>query len=231
VQRRDGCLIFLHGFLGSSEDWNEVICHLPTYRCLALSYPFHMDIPPNSTVVGYSMGGRMALRYPHRKILISAHPGLTSAVEKRKRLKIDQQWKTLLETDFTLFLKHWYDQPLFDSFREHPLFAQYFSRRLQQNPQELMEILSKESLAHQTFSLPLNADFIHGEKDLAYAALYRKLSIRSIEVPRAGHVVHLENPQACADAIRHILMQKSTQLNPNATLIASSTSFITSKSR
>lgn len=85
-------VIFLHGFMGSSEDWKKVIRYVSTdYYCLAIDLPGHgkTDLPDELTFesaavaileflkhhkirkcipVGYSMGGRLALflalRYP-----------------------------------------------------------------------------------------------------------------------------------------------------------------------
>lgn len=191
-------LIFLHGFLGSPQDWDEVIAHLPGYNCTALTYPF--NIPPDGILIGYSMGGRIALRYPHRKIVISAHPGLQTDDEKAARCLHDQKWIDLLHTvAFPEFLKKWHDQPLFDSLRVHPNFPKILARRLEQ--QEIArEMFFKESLADQPFST--DAMFIHGQLDTKFAQLYKNLKINSLEVPHAGHAVHLEDPQGCAAAIK-----------------------------
>ena len=73
-------LVFLHGFLGTKEDWNEIISYLePKYNCFALDLPGHGSTPycedweedifeeiaDFSTpihLIGYSMGGRVAMR-------------------------------------------------------------------------------------------------------------------------------------------------------------------------
>jgi 2-succinyl-6-hydroxy-2,4-cyclohexadiene-1-carboxylate synthase len=202
LQRSYHRLVFLHGFLGSSEDWEDVIRHLPEYFCEALSYPF--QIPSNAIVIGYSMGGRIALRSSQPKILLSTHPGLQTVQEKAERLYQDQQWiKKLHQETLESFLQAWYAQPLFDSLRRHPGFPKILSRRMQQNPLELAQILEKESLAHQNFILP-EATFLHGELDKKFVRLYQDLKIYSIAVPNAGHAAHLENPKECAKIIRQV---------------------------
>ncbi|MDD1762916.1 MAG: alpha/beta fold hydrolase, partial [Methanothrix sp.] len=101
-------VVFLHGFMGNAQDWNEIISFLePDFECLAPDLPGHgAALVPESqpfpgmhraaetvaqwlterrierySLVGYSMGGRlalyMALRFPHgveRLVLESASP-------------------------------------------------------------------------------------------------------------------------------------------------------------
>lgn len=200
MQRNYRRLIFLHGFLGCPQDWEGVIEHLPEFSCEALSYPF--QIPPESFVIGYSMGGRIALRSSEPKILLSTHPGLRTAEEKAQRWLQDQQWaERLRQEPLESFLQAWYAQPLFDSLRRHPDFPKILARRAQQNPLELAQMLEQESLSHQDFAAA-QAIFLHGQSDTKFARLYQNLGIPSLEIPHAGHAAHLENPQGCAEAIR-----------------------------
>ncbi len=203
MQRSHRRLSFLHGFLGSPHDWEGVIRHLPEYSCDALSYPF--QIPSDSILIGYSMGGRIALRSPNPKILLSTHPGLQTHEKKAQRIKHDEEWIQMLEHgSLEDFLKTWYAQPLFDSLRNHPVFPEVLSRRLQQDPEVLAQMLSQESLVHQEFTLP-EAIFLHGQLDKKFAQLYRDLKIPSFEISNAGHAAHLENPEGCAKMIRQVL--------------------------
>jgi len=150
------------------------------------------------------MGGRIALKAPNPKICLSAHPGLQTVEEKAARLIQDRQWiEKLRQEPFEKFLRDWYAQPLFDSLRAHPEFSKIFSRRLDQDPQLLAIMLENESLAKQEFNS--NAIFLHGQLDHKYAQLYQTLKIPSLEIPNAGHAVHIENPQGCAEAIKRLL--------------------------
>lgn len=186
-------LAFLHGFLGDKEDWAEVIRYLPDFSCLALDYPF--AVPEDAIVIGYSMGGRIALSLPQPKIIISAHVGLTSGHEERKTW--EDHWLERLRTlPFEEFIRLWYDQPLFASFKV-PL-----ERRLSQNPVRAALQLENYRLSKQSLLLPENAYYIYGEKDKKYADLYNQFSLNAIAIPRSGHVCHIENPEECARAIR-----------------------------
>lgn len=155
------------------------------------------------------MGGRIALRYPNPKILLSAHPGLQTDQEKAHRLKIDELWiQRLVKEPLEKFLEAWYAQPLFDSLRKHPEFSNILLRRQQQDPRELADMLAQEGLAHQEYMIPSNAIFIHGELDTKYAKLYQDLKIASMQIREAGHAAHLEKPEGCAETIREALKKK-----------------------
>ena len=80
-----------HGFLGSPEDFNflkgpQVILH-DVYQME--KFP---EIKSSDTLIGYSLGGRIALDIAERNnfnlkkiVLINAHPGLTTEKEKLNR--------------------------------------------------------------------------------------------------------------------------------------------------
>lgn len=192
-------IVFLHGFLGSANDWEGVIGYLSAFQCEALSYPF--KIPQRALAVGYSMGGRIALStYPGPKILLSTHPGLKTLEEKKQRWREDQGWIARFSHEpLEQVLNDWYNQPLFQTLKALPHFETIFSRRCLQKGAELAAILRKESLARQTFFA--SGTFIYGQLDMKYGTLYRKLGISALEIPGAGHAAHLENPEACARVI------------------------------
>lgn len=197
----DRQLYFLHGFAGSVDDWQEVISLLPDYECKSLPYPF--ILPSRGVLIGYSMGGRIALQAEMPKLLISAHPGLKTEEEKSVRKAQEELWIEKLKTlSLQQFFDHWYAQPLFSSLKRHPNFPRILERRLKNDPVVLIEQLKSHSLACQK-SLPRNAIFLHGEYDDTYKKLYA--GIASHEIPHAGHACHLENPQATAEKIKLIL--------------------------
>ncbi len=199
-------LVFLHGFLGTCSDWKAVCDFLPPSHCIGIHLPGHGGVPFSETfeididrfhLIGYSMGGRLAMAYaaknPYRiasLTIASAHPGLTDEAEKQKRLESDARWaKILLELPIDEFLKRWYDQPLFQFYKPD------LSMRKKQNVQDLAKALMHYSLGRQPrFDLD---NVLVGEWDAKFRALY----INPILIPSSGHVVHLENPKAVAAAI------------------------------
>jgi len=178
-------ICFLHGFLGCKEDWDGVIAELANYDCAALDYPF--AIPKNCVIVGYSMGGRIALDCDNPKIVIGANP-----------FPEDRQWivDKIKSRPFPQFLQEWYDMPLFETLKNHPDFPQIFARRLKVDPAIALQQLGENA------GRLADALFLCGEKDLKYRDLYTQLSLTPKLIPRSGHACHLENPRATAGAIR-----------------------------
>lgn len=209
-------LVFLHGFLGSSADWLPMCSYLHACHCLGMNLPGHGDSPFTTTfefqppakkfhLIGYSMGGRLALqyalRYPEKiglLLIASAHPGLNTIEAKQQRLKSDAAWAALLlQQPIDEFLKRWYDQPLFVNFRPD------LSLRRKQNRQALASALLHYSLGHQPILQVPKAVHVVGEKD----EKFRILHPNAIIVPNASHMVHLENPLAFAQILQHQLRQ------------------------
>lgn len=204
-------VVFLHGFLGSSSDWIPLVKHLKEFHSLALDLPGHGNAPfqeqieidlPYFHLVGYSMGGRIAMQYAkkHREKIaslqiISAHPGLKSKKEKKERLIHDQKWADLLlELPIDEFLLRWYDQPIFKP------FVPDLTMRKKQNISGLRSALLHFSLGHQE-RFEIQSAYV-GERDTKFLSLYQN----PIVIPNAGHMVHLENPKALGDQLRRRLL-------------------------
>ncbi len=202
-------IVFLHGFLGTGSDWERVSSYLPSCKCVAVDLPGHGDSPFKEKfdfeppaekfhLVGYSMGGRLAMgwakRHPERidhLVIASAHRGLRSEEEKKKREEWDAGWAKLLrEGPMDEFLKKWYAQPLFAKYKPN------FSKRGKQNVEDLAKCLIHFSLAKQEF-MDVKATFIVGEFDAKYRALHPD----AIVVKGATHAVHLEKPKEFADIL------------------------------
>lgn len=243
--------LFLHGFLGSKKDWVNTVDDLQSdYQILLIDLPGHgealfedplcycIDIYAAkiatlveelglSTIylVGYSMGGRVALyllvHYPHlfqKILLISTSPGIKSAREREKRLKEDLALARALEVEnFHLFLKNWYAQEIFSSLnhqkklREELIFKRSFN-----SPKHLSMALQSLSIGRQQplwqklseTKVPL--DIVVGELDPKFVAIGEQiqaccLDIKLHKIQEAGHIVHLENPNDFDLCLEHWL--------------------------
>lgn len=107
-----------HGFLGSTIDFNflkspELVLH--DLYDLDLD---NLTVSPEDTIIGYSMGGRIALELALRinfnlkhLVLINAHPGLESSPEKVAR----RTWERMIEDkmDSEGFISYWNSLPVF----------------------------------------------------------------------------------------------------------------------
>ena len=248
---RKPAILFLHGFMGSSRDWKAVAADLEEqFYCVAVDLPGHgasVGLPPGSytvegatrslvdlldglaieraVVVGYSMGGRLALfltlRYPERcdgLFLESASPGLESPEERRSRRETDERRALRLETeDFEEFLRDWYRQPLFTSLaRDETLLARAIKARRQNEPWELarslrgMGIGSQPSLWGDLPGLQVPTLAVAGALDEKFVALSRRMeacsqAVRFVAVSEAGHNVHAEVPEAYLSLLQGFL--------------------------
>lgn len=207
-------IVFFHGFLGSALDWAPVCSYLSMLNCIGVDLPGHGGSPfvenfiidiPRFHLVGYSMGGRLALmyqkKYPNQVAslsLLSTHPGLMSEDEKKQRLEGDKKWaQLLLDKPIEQFLNIWYEQPLFKTFKPN------FEMRSKQNVQELSKVLLYFSLAKQPlFSID---QMLVGEYDEKFKALTKKAVI----IPNASHAIHLENPKAVAEKLYFMINSQS----------------------
>lgn len=211
-------LVFFHGFLGSNEDWKEIIDRLKEqFFCVTISLDHVAAVQQTlkklslhqPIYVGYSMGGRLALQLPaiHPCIIMSAHFGLDTAEERLKRWHQDLQWIEKLKNEpIEHFVQQWYAQPLFDPLRKkQSLFKEIVQKRVKQDPEYHATLLYNLSLSKQnkiTYFHPQTL-FLFGEDDWKYEEHYSRLphNVLKQKIPNSGHVIHLENPEGCAKAI------------------------------
>jgi 2-succinyl-6-hydroxy-2,4-cyclohexadiene-1-carboxylate synthase len=163
---------------------------------------------------GYSMGARLALflalRFPTRfraVILLSGTAGLKTEEERTTRREHDERIAKQLETEpFPDFLQFWYNQSLFDSFRECPAFESITTKRVNANPHEAAQSLrsmgtgSQPPLWEELKQNHLPITFVAGEKDIKFVGLARELYAATplstlCIIPNAGHVLHHEAMQ------------------------------------
>lgn len=240
-------ILFLHGFMGRGDNFSEVIPHLSDkFCCVTVDLPGHgktqifggdecyqMSHTAQGLIelldelkifrcylLGYSMGGRLALyltlHFPERfekVILESASPGLESTEGRSQRRHRDEILAQQLETgDFYSFLSQWYQQPLFDSVRHHPSFDRLFQNRLQNQPKSLATSLrqmgggSQPSLWELLPSHPVPLRLLVGEWDCKFQEINHKMTqvcpVAQLEIiADSGHTIHWENPSAYLQSV------------------------------
>ncbi|MEG3902575.1 2-succinyl-6-hydroxy-2,4-cyclohexadiene-1-carboxylate synthase [Microcoleus sp. B4-C5] len=232
-------ILFLHGFTGNFQDFSRVISLLSkNYCCLAVDLPGHGETRVSDDescynisntaqalihllddlqigkclLLGYSMGGRLALymtlHFPERfekVVLESASPGLKTEKERSHRLEADSQIAQKLEnSNIKDFLFNWYEIPLFKSLKNSPNFDKLIETRLANNPLELAKSLRNmgtgnqpslwEKLAQNQIPILLLA----GEYDDKFITINTEMAslcpAATLEiVPKAGHNIHFEN--------------------------------------
>jgi len=179
-------------------------------------------------LVGYSMGGRLALAYSvrhpdrvRRLVLESASPGLASEEERRARRSEDAALAESLERDgIEAFVERWESLPLFES--QEALAgaarAAVRARRLRNDAASLAACLrglgtgSLPSFWGSLASLRVPVLVLVGGLDRKFVEIGARMvellpDGRLVEIPEAGHTVHLERPGAWLGAVTAFLSQ------------------------
>jgi 2-succinyl-6-hydroxy-2,4-cyclohexadiene-1-carboxylate synthase len=169
-------------------------------------------------VVGYSLGGRVALHLAcaappglRRVVALSASPGIPDADARTRRLERDVAMADALERDGDVdrFLDAWLANPLFATL---PASRADRSGRRENTAAGLADSLRRCSVGAQRWlgeelvaaSVPVL--FACGARDDPFVEAADRLARRSgavglVVIPGAGHVVHLEQPELTA---RHV---------------------------
>jgi len=247
-------IIFLHGFLGSGSDWLPGVRELcDSNCCMMVDLPGHgkaaFQQAPSPDVffvqtvdalaellrqsafspcflVGYSMGGRLALalllRHPDlfiKAVIVSASPGLKTEKEQTDRQDHDEKVARKIEKNFEGFIEAWYDQPLFSTLKHHPIFKDVESERKINDPANLALALRVLGTGRQPSlwealernNVPVR--FFVGEKDERYVEIGRQMVKlcpgSDLEIfPHCGHTLQLENMELFLDRLRFFFNQQ-----------------------
>lgn len=246
-------IVLLHGFTGSVRTWEKVVSQFPsTVRAIAIDLIGHgkttAPVEANRysmeqqvadleelftqlqltkfTLLGYSMGGRVALSYatayPNRikcLILESASPGLKTEEERAARRIADAQLAQSIEANgIETFVEKWENIPLFQSQKKLPLSIQRAIReeRLSQceiglaNSLRGMGTGSQRSLWPTLKNLTFPVYLITGSIDekfcnIAVEMKKELMNAEHIVIVGAGHAIHVENPTQFATIVKKAL--------------------------
>lgn len=219
-------IVALHGFLGVPDDLqflkssrvNDVF-HAPDLFDGNLFHPKRglpaagealneivRGLPGNKILLGYSLGGRIALHALKAQpqlwsgaIFISTHPGLTSEKERGLRLKHDDRWAERFEKDsWEQLMRDWNAQEVFNGHFLHREERE-FCRPI------LADVLRGWSLGAQEDLIPMIESFsrpilwLVGDLDKKLAFLVKKIHFKnphskSVLIDKVGHRLLWEDP-------------------------------------
>lgn len=236
-------LMLLHGFTGSEESWAHVRPALAArFKLIMPDLPGHgrtgSPLDParyrmercvqdliaildelgieRTHVLGYSMGGRVALaaaiEYPARiasLMLESASPGLATAAERQARVASDSALADLIECEgVEAFVARWERNPLFSTQERLPEAVRALLRkqRLLCDPRGLANSLRGlgtgvqaplwERLGELRMPCLIMAGVLDGKfNGIAERMAAAIIGARLAAVTDAGHAIHLEQPE------------------------------------
>lgn len=232
-------LVLLHGFTLTGRSWEPVLAALgERYRPIAPDLRGHGEAadavpvtleavlgdldalaPERFILVGYSMGGRIALHaalaMPARVaqlVLIGASPGIADEGERKARRQADERLAGELERlSIEALAERWADTPVL---RDQPASARALAHadRLRSTPAGLARALrglgtgALPSLWERLGELSMPVRLVVGERDAKFGAIAAAMAPRLgdaeiVVAPGAGHAVHLEAPGIAAEAI------------------------------
>jgi 2-succinyl-6-hydroxy-2,4-cyclohexadiene-1-carboxylate synthase len=179
--------------------------------------------PGPCTLVGYSMGGRIALHAAlglpgriDRLVLIGASPGIADAAERAARRRADEQLAREIDAStIEEFAARWARTPVVAG--QPPAVADaVHADRLRNDPAGLARALrglGTGALASVWDRLPeieMPVVLVAGERDEKFRGIANEMVAAGLKraevvvVPGAGHAVHLEAPGAVARVISEV---------------------------
>lgn len=230
-------IVALHGFTGSSEDFRPIIAKLgSSHTWYSLDLPGHGTNKKNKnfdfektlnwlhkeiskiknpcTLLGYSLGGRVALQFairypelPQGLILISATPGIDNSDERECRKKEDEKLaQHILDIGVAAFMAEWMQKDLIRSQQSIPesIKTQMVQTRLQNARKALSQSLKNLSTGNMTpvwnklHKIICPTLLITGESDAKFQSIAKAMlplipDCTYRVIPNAGHAAHLEN--------------------------------------
>lgn len=240
-------LLLLHGFAGAAEFWAPLAeAWAADWHVLAPDLPGHgaSDAPPlgyglaeaaedlaaalpgPTTVVGYSLGGRLAthlaVAHPERVsrlVLIGASAGLATPAERDARFEADARWAAMLrEQGLDAFLAAWEALPLFAGQRHAPADRQDRLRALRAGlsaeglaaAMTAFGLGTQDDLREKLAGLAVPTWWVAGAADEKFSTIAQDMAsampdARAVIVPGSGHNVAFERPEAIVELLNPVV--------------------------
>jgi 2-succinyl-6-hydroxy-2,4-cyclohexadiene-1-carboxylate synthase len=227
-------VIFVPGFMQRGEAWAPVAELVEErYPSVLLDFRTHSfegrlgelreAATPGTALVGYSMGGRLALhlavREPDRLAALAtvgANPGIDDPAERRARRAADEELAAWIESStIEEVVARWERLPVFEGQPEALVEAQR-AGRLSHDPRLLAHLLRTAGQGAlpgiwdelRRVDRPVLA--VAGERDERYVQAARRIALLTRRgdarpVLGAGHAAHLERPAAVAELLLEFL--------------------------
>lgn len=248
-------LVLLHGFSQSSATWEPVAQELARTRFVIApdcvghgksdcpNEPITYEMGPvlesltalmrwlwleRVDLLGYSMGGRIALTYacaqPHHVAsLMLESTGLGPATKQQHQAMLKRDLgmiEKLMKNDIKSFMKEWEQQAVFASQKKlsPQMQKQLYAERCNNDPRALAYTLrgtgqhTMPDFSRRIGTLPMPILYLAGILDRRYLKIAEKLqhySNISCVLFNTGHNIHLEAPEAFCRQVNGFLQESS----------------------
>ena len=246
-------LVCLHGFLGNGEDFTlladqwkghptVIAPDFPNYASTDPAHPLDWptaltalhglmtrEIPSSSfDLLGYSMGGRIALQYAlefpdciRSLTLVGATPGILSKAERTERSRSDLELaKMIKETSLDSFLDGWYEQALLKTQQRipEPYRSRMRKNRLSHQRESIAHALkhlgtgTMKGAWNRLHEIQFPCLLVSGTEDekftlIAEAMLKRISMARHYKIPESGHAACFEQPKDFCRQLENFLSE------------------------
>jgi len=219
-------LYALTGFLGCSSDWDffcaadfgvgHLIPVIPksTVSLESWGADFSLGKQKKSILLGYSLGGRLALHailstpsFWEAAIIVSAHPGLLSESERKTRLLADETWANrFLSEDWDPLLNAWNQQSVLKTSVPLKRNEKDYDRKELAQMLRTWSLGKQRDLREEISRLSIPVLWITGERDLSYNALSLTVFLnhplsRHETILHSGHRVPWDAPTAFKEKV------------------------------
>lgn len=209
--------VALHGFLGKPSDWDAILPGCLVCDLLQFGMPHEIGLQawarrfnawiaktkmPPRVLVGYSLGGRLAMhalldqpQLWERAVIISAHPGLVTQEEREQRSQTDFTWAQRFESEeWASLMRDWNEQAIFAGDPPLPRKESDYSRQVLADILRHWSLSKQENLHARIEQLSMPILWIAGQRDQRYSAIANSFSFKNREsriwiAPEASHRV------------------------------------------
>ena len=231
---RSVSVIAVHGFLGLPSDWIALLGPEGSHRRYACPWTHGGDLaemaehvrvealscPAPRILVGYSLGGRIAMHALLQSptvfagaVVISSHPGLVADQNEREaRIEADERWaKRFEQEDWHSVIQEWNNQPVLRGYlpaltaREECFDRKSLAASLRQ-----CSLGRQEDLRSRLRDLNVPVLWMGGEMDERFGPIMREGATLSPQyqcqiVEHAGHRVPWDQPRAFLQGVEKFI--------------------------
>lgn len=243
-------IVVFHGFMEDQKDWSFLLDSDKNNSYLFIDLPGHGQTSIKNfqsaeeiyfylneiikiykshfeelTLLGYSMGGRIAVELINRGlkaqhlILHSASIGLSNEDKKDDRFLEDQTLFSDFEKDKNAFFNKWYSNPIFYQYNQDIHFSADIAKKLSHDYKEWQKSLSYFSPGASVFNLEetiqnfkqsadLKISTIVGSEDLKYKNHFQSISLTSANchiIKNAGHKLHVTHRKEFVELVASLI--------------------------